>query len=127
MRWPEEHKKQRNKKTKKTKKKNKKTKNTKITKNSFSVISQIFLLFFGGCPKIPFLTTWSKNTHPKNTIKMGVAARHFSKNRYASPNGDFWTNKSQIQKFQLSFFCLFLLFQQQKTPKLTETPIFIVF
>ena len=28
-------------------------------------------------------------------------------------------NKSEIQKFQLSFFA----FQQQKTPKLAETPI----
>ena len=33
--------------------------------------------------------------------------------------------QTQIQKFQLSFyFCLFLLFQQQKAPKLAETPIF---
>ena len=35
--------------------------------------------------------------------------------------------KNQIQKFQLSFMFCFFLFQQQKTPKLTETPIFIVF
>ena len=35
--------------------------------------------------------------------------------------------KTQIQKFQLSFLFAFFLFQQQKTPKLTEIPIFIVF
>ena len=38
-----------------------------------------------------------------------------------------WTKTPQIQKFQLSFFLPFLLFQQQKTPKLAETPIFKVF
>ena len=36
--------------------------------------------------------------------------------------------KTQIQKFQLSFFFLpFFLFQKQKTQKSAETPIFIVF
>ena len=40
----------------------------------------------------------------------------------------FLGQKIQIQKFQLSLFvCLFLLFQQQKTLKLAETPIFIVY
>ena len=36
--------------------------------------------------------------------------------------------KTQIQKFQLSFFVLpFFLFQNKKTQKSAETPIFIVF
>ena len=36
--------------------------------------------------------------------------------------------KNQIHKFQLSFlFACFLLYQQQKTPNIAETPIFIVF
>ena len=35
--------------------------------------------------------------------------------------------KTQIQKFQLSYFLAFFLFQKQKTQKSAETPIFIVF
>ena len=35
--------------------------------------------------------------------------------------------KNPNQKFQLSFFLAFFLFQKQKTQKSAETPIFIVF
>ena len=56
---------------------------------------------------------------------------HFSENSYASWNGhlnDLWTKKPNPEIPVIIFFGgLFLLFQQQKTPKLAETPIFIVF
>ena len=76
----------------KTKQKERKTNKTqKIPKMSFSVISQFFLLFLVGVQNFPFLTTWPKSAHPRNTIKIGVSARHFLKTRYASRNGHFWT------------------------------------
>ena len=46
---------------------------------SFSVISQLFLLFLVGVQNFPFLTTWPKKRAPKNTMKIGVSARHFLK------------------------------------------------
>ena len=112
-------------KTKKTK--NKKTKTHKNTKQrAFQLSVKIFFCFWWVSKFSLFWQLGPESAHPKNTIKIGVSARHFLKNRYASRNRHFWTKKSQIQTFQLSFFGLFLLFQQ-KTPKLAETPIFIVF
>ena len=72
-------------------------------------LSVKFFLFFGGCPKFPFFDNLAKKSaHPKNTIKIGVSATHFLENSFESRNGHFWTKKTQIQKFQLSFFfCLF--------------------
>ena len=111
---------------KKQKKRNKERKSKKHnnTKKSFSVISQIFL--FWGVSKIPFLTTWPRKRAPKNTLKIGVSARHFWKNSYASRNSHFRT-KNQIQKFQLSFLGLFSSLSTTKTQKSVDTPIFTVF
>ena len=117
---------QKNKKKEKPRKKKKKTQ--KYQKKSFSVISQNFLFFWQGIQKLPFLTPWPRKRAPKNTIKIGVSACFFLERSYASRNGHFWTKKTQIHKFQLSFFFLpFFLFQKQKTQKSAETPIFIVF
>ena len=96
-------------KNKKTKEKNKKHK--KNQKN-FSVISQIFP-FLVGVQNFPFLTTWPTKRAPQNTIKIGVSATHFVESSSESRNSHSWT-KNQIQKFQSSFFCLFLVLQQQK-------------
>ena len=91
----------------KTNKNRKSKKTTKYQKKLFSYQSK-FSFFGGGCPKIPFFDNLAQKARTqKNTIKIGVSARHFWKNSYASRNGHFWTKKSQIQKFQLSFFCLF--------------------
>ena len=68
-----------------------------------------------------------KSAHPKNTIKIGVSATHFVENSSESRNGHFWTKKPKSRNSSYHFFCLFLLLQQQKTQKLAETPIFIVF
>ena len=69
-----------NKKPKKTRKTKPPPKKAKIPKKtSFSVISQIFLFLFGGCPKFPFLTPWPKKCSPQNTIKIGVSGPSFWK------------------------------------------------
>ena len=124
-------------KTKKQKKKNKpkkrqkrkpKNKTAKIPKNSFSVISQFFPFLGWLFKNSLFLHLGPKNLNPKNTIKIEVLGPFFLKSCCASRNGHFWTKKPKIYKFQLSFFlAYFLLFQQQKTQKSAETPIFIVF
>ena len=81
----------------------KNTKHTQKNKKYHQKMSFSVTHFWGGGPKIPFF--WQlgpKNAHPQNTIKFGVSANQFLKNRYASRNGHFWTNKKP--KFQL--FCL---------------------
>ena len=67
---------------------------------------------------MPSLTTWPRKRAPPKHYKN----RGFSlfKKSYVSRNGHFWTKKTQIQKFQLSFL-VFFLFQQHKTLKLAET------
>ena len=116
------------KKQKKKKKEKKTRKHKKYSKMSFSVISENFLLFWVGVQNFPFFTTWPKKRAPKKNYKNWGFRAFFLKSRCASRNGHFWTQKSQIPKFQLSFFfACFLLFQQHKTQKFAETPIFIVF
>ena len=123
--------KNKNKKNEKNKNQNKKQGQTKQQKNpkpqtkSFSVTSQNFLCF---CfvQKEHFLTTWPKTHAPSKHYKIWGFQR--TKNSYASRNGHFWTQKTQIQKFQLSLFLsFFLLFSTTKTQKCSETPIFRVF
>ena len=73
--------------------------------------------FFGWVSKISlFWQLGPKSAHTKNTIKIVVSGPFFLKSSCASRDGHFWTKKSQIHKFQLSFsFACFLLFQQHKT------------
>ena len=54
----------------KKKQQQQKQKPKKYKKMNFSVIIQNFI-FWGGCPKSHFLTTWPKNAHPQNTTKKG--------------------------------------------------------
>ena len=91
----------------KQKRKNKRKKNPKIPKNELFSHRPNFS-FLVGVQSFPFLTTWPKNAHPKNTAKIGVSAKHFLKNRCASRNGHFGTQKPKTRKFRLSFFCFFL-------------------
>ena len=121
--------KQTKKQKKKKKKQKKKQENTKNTQKWAFQLSVKIFFFFGWVSKISlFWQLGPKSAHPKNTIKIGVSGPFFLKSRCASRNGHFWTQKSQIHKFQLSFFfACFLLFQQHKTQKFAETPIFIVF
>ena len=114
------------KKQKKQKKKKKSNKTQKYQKKSISVISQNFLCFGGGgVQKLPFLTTWPRKRAPPKHYKNRGFSLFFEK-RYASRNGHFWTKKPKSRNSSYHFFFAFFLFQQQKTPKLAETPIFIV-
>ena len=144
MRWPfgpphltlkpskKKPQKQKNKKIKNKPKKAKKgsppKKKQKYRKIAFQ-LSVNFFLFLGWLFKNSlFLHLGPKNLNPKNTIKIEVLGPFFLKSCCVSRNGHFWTKKPEIYKFQLSvFLAYFLLFQQQKTQKSAETPIFIVF
>ena len=120
--------KKRHKKTKKKKnqeRKRKKHKNTK--KRAFQLSVKIFFFFDRVSKNCLFLTPWPRKRAPKNTIKIGVSAFFFGK-KLCVTKRPFLDKKTQIHKFQLSFFFLpFFLFQKQKTQKSAETPIFIVF
>ena len=132
------NKKQKTKKTKEIKKrkkekqekkqtKGKNPKNTKIPKKRAFQLS-VFFFFFWWVSKISlFWQLGQKSAHPKNTIKIGVSATHFVENSSESRNGHFWTKKSQIQKFQLSFFFAFFFSYNNKNTKVSWDPYFIVF
>ena len=117
------------KKTKKKKnqeRKRKKHKNTK--KRAFQLSVKIFL-FLTGYPKIAFFDTLAQKTRTQKHYKnRGFSLFFFGKKLCVTKRPFLDKKKTQIQKFQLSFFFLpFFLFQKQKTQKSAETPIFIVF
>ena len=116
------------KKKNKKKKKKQKVKKHKNTKKRAFQLSVKISFFLGGVQKLPFLTTWPrKRAPPKHYKNRGFSTPIFEKQLCVTKR-PFLDKKTQIHKFQLSFFfCLFLLFQQQKTQKSAETPIFIVF
>ena len=103
--------------TKKTKpKKNKTPKNTKkekskIHKNttpqkkSFQLSVKIF--FLGGGQKLPFLTTWPRKRAPKKHYKNRGFSKAFLEKQLCVTKRPFLDKKTQIQKFQLSFFLPF--------------------
>ena len=95
---------------------------------SFSVISENFLFFWLGVQNFPFFTTWpKKRAHKKHYKNRGFRPPFFGKQLCVTKR-PFLDQKTKIYKFQLScFFACFLLFQQPKTQKSAETPIFIVF
>ena len=116
------------KKPKNRKTKKEKEKNTKIPKKELFSYQSKFSFFLTGYPKIAFFDTLAQKTRTQKHYKNRGFSLFFLERSYASRNGHFWTKKTQIQKFQLSFFFLpFFLFQKQKTQKSAETPIFIVF
>ena len=113
---------------KKEKKDDQKKQQQKHQKMAFQ-LSVKFFLFFRWLFKISlFWHLGPESLNPQNTIKIGVSSDFFLETSCVSRNGRFWTKKTKIYKFQLSFFLgYFLLFQKQKTQKSAETPIFIVF
>ena len=120
------------KKPKKTKKQTKKTKNerkSKKRKNTKKRAFQLSVNFFGGggVQKLPFLTTWPRKRAPPKHYKNRGFSLFFFEKSYASRNGHFWTKKPKSRNSSYNFFLPFFLFQQQKTPKLAETHIFVVF
>ena len=114
------------KKQKKKKKEKKKQENTKNTQKWAFQLSVRIFFFFGWVSKISlFWQLDRKSAHPKNTIKIGVSGPFFLKSRCASRNGHFWTKKSQIHKFQLSFFLpVFFSFNNTKH-KILLKPLFL--
>ena len=132
MRWPFgpthmtlKPSKEKQKTTKHEKKKTRKTK--KYSKMSFSVISQIFLLFWVGVQNFPFLDNLAQKARTLKHYKNRCFSQRFLRKTYASRNGHFWTKKTKFRNSNYHFFACFLLFQQHKPPKIAETPIFIVF
>ena len=106
-------KKRKKKKKKEKKKKKKRKKHKKYQKWAFQLSIKFF--FFWWVSK--FSLFWHldpKSAHPKQHYKNRGFSKFFLKSRCASRIGHFWTKQNPNQKFQLSFFCLFLLFQQQK-------------
>ena len=137
MRWPfgpphltlkpsktKQKKNKKTKNTKKNKKKNKKRNTHKNTKKELFSYQSIFSLFFGGCPKFPFLTPWPKKRAPKKHYKNRCFSKFFLKSSCASRNGQFWTKKTQTRNSSYHCFCLFLHFQQQKH-KILLKPLFL--
>ena len=116
------NKKKENKKTRK--KEETKSKNTK--RIAFQLSVKLFL-FLAGFSTFPFLTPWPKKRAPKKHDKNRGFRHFFLKSRCASRKGHFWDQKTKIDKFQLSFFCLFSSLSTTKIQKNAETPIFIVF
>ena len=102
--------KKKNKQKQQKKRKNKK-KTQKYQKKSFSIISQ-FVFLGGGSKNCLFNNLAQKMRTPQNTIKIGVSA-YFLKKNMRHETAIFGPKKTQILKFQLSFFAFFL-FQQQK-------------
>ena len=107
---------------------NKKTQKHKNTpkKKSFSVISQFFFCFWWVSKISLFWQLGQKNAHPKKHYKNRGFSKAFFEKQICVTKRPFLDKKSQIQKFQLSFFffCLFLLFQQQKNTKISWNPYF---
>ena len=144
MRWPfgpphltlkpSKKKKKRNKKqkkkqkktNKKNQKKERKSKKTqKYQKKSFSVISQNFLLFWVGVQKLPFFDNLAQKMRTQKHYKNRGFSLFFLEKSYASRNGHFWTKKTQIHKFQLSFFfASFFSFKNKKHKNLLK-PLFL--
>ena len=112
---------------KKKKQKKRKKKKHKIPKNELFSYQSNFSFFLVGVQNFPFLTTWPKKRAPKKHYKNRGFSKAFFEKQICVTKRPFLDKKTQIQKFQLSFFCLFLLFATTKNTKLAETPIFIVF
>ena len=93
----------------------KKNKNTKIPKKgSFQLSINIsFLVGVQRCPKFPFLTTWPKKRAPKNTIKIGVSAKHVLKSRCVTKRPAL-DKKTQTRNSSYHIFAYSFLFQQEK-------------
>ena len=112
------------KKNEKKENKGKKPKKHKNAKKRAFQLSVIFFFFWWVSKISLFWQLGQKSAHPKNTIKIGVSATHFVENSSESRNGHFWTKKTQIQKFQLSFFLPFSSLTTTKNTKVSRNPYF---
>ena len=120
-------KKQKKNKQKKQKKKEKVKKHKNTPKIAFQLFSQNF--FFGGVSKnCLFWQLGPENAHPQNTIKIGFQPIFFFEKKLCVTKRPFLDKKNPNPEISvIIFFCLLSLPTTKKTPKLAETPIFIVF
>ena len=109
--------------TKKRKTKKEKVKNTKIPKKELFSYQSKFSFFLTGYPKIAFFDTLAQKTRTQKHYKNRRFSLFFLERSYASRNDHFWTKKTQIQKFQLSFFLAFFFFKIKKHKNLLK-PLF---
>ena len=111
---------------KKEKKDDQKKQQQKHQKMAFQ-LSVKFFLFFGGFSKFPFFDILAQESlNPQNTIKIGVSSDFFLETSCVSRNGRFWTKKTKIYKFQLSFFFgLFSSLSKTKKHKNLLKPLFL--
>ena len=88
-------------------------------KNELFKYQSKYPFFWGGrVQNFPFSTTWPKKRAPqKNTIKIGVSANHCWKNRCASRNGHFWTQKPKSRNSSYHFLAFFFSFNNTKQKK----------
>ena len=112
-----------------TKKKNKKTKqnnrnNKTFSKMSFSVIRQNFL-FLGGCPKFPFFDNLAQKTRTQKHCKNRGSSLLFFEKKICVTKRPFLDQKTQIQKFQLSFFLPTFFSFNNKKLKIVLKPLFL--
>ena len=139
MRWPfgpphltlkpSQKKTQKNKKQKKQTKKQKKKEKVKEHKNTkkelFSYQSK-FSFFWGGVQKLPFLTTWPRKRAPPKHYKNRGFSLFFEK-KLCVTKRPFLDPKNPNPEIPVIIFLPSFSFNSQKTPKLAETPILIVF
>ena len=84
-----------------------------MAKKSFSVISQIFP-FFWWVSKISFFDNLAKKRAPQKHYKNRGFSNPFSGNQFWVTKRPFLDKKTQIQKFQLSFFFAFFFSNNNK-------------
>ena len=110
---------------KKKKKEDQKKQQQKHQKMAFQ-LSVNFFPFFWWLFKISlFWHLGPESLNPQNTIKIGVSSDFFLETSCVSRNGRFWTKKTKIYKFQLSFFGpIFFSFKNKKHKNLLK-PLFL--
>ena len=115
---------------KKSKNKNKRTRkpnNTKIPKKELFNYQSIFSFVFGGCPKFSFLDNLAKKARTQKHYKNRGFSKAFFEKQICVTKRPFLDKKIPSSEIPvIILFCLFSL-STTKTPKLTETPIFVVF
>ena len=125
---PSKTKQQNMKKNKKKKKKKKNKKNQKILKNELFSYQSKFSSFLGGCPKFPFFNNLAQKARTLKHYKNRCFSKLFFEKNICVTKRPFLDQKNLNSEIPvIVFFACFLLFQQQKTPNIAETPIFIVF
>ena len=116
--------KQKNQKKKKEKKEDQKNNSKNTTKWLFSYQSN-FSFFLVAFQNFPFLTSWPRKPEPPKHYKNRGFKCFFLETSCVSRNGRFWTKKTKIYKFQLSFFWPIFFSFKNKKHKNQLKPLFL--